>query len=212
MTFTYRHKYLLPAGLIISMLLLVIATWHYPGGSTADPASVGFYWAHNYFSNLLNPVAINGDANPARYWAVAAVFFLSLSMATFFYRFAQRIPYRGSARVVRWGGITAALAGMLVSIPSQHDIMVLISGVCTLLVFFYLMVLVMPSRHRWLKIASVVFLSLFYLTSGIYFSGYMLYLLPVLQKLMLLAQMVWAIWLDNAIEREDLLPRKATVS
>lgn len=165
---------------------------------------------HNFFSDLLNPVAVNGDPNAARPWAVAGVLAISLSLASFFFRFSERIPHCGSARVVRWSGIAASLFGLLVIIPSQHDIMVLLSGICTLLVFFYLMVLVMPSRHQHLKIASVAFLALFYLTSAMYFANWMVNLLPVMQKLMLLAEVCWVIWLDNTVEREDMLPRKAT--
>ncbi|MDP5169697.1 MAG: hypothetical protein NWR72_05590 [Bacteroidia bacterium] len=205
-------KRLLPVGLLLGLLLLAISARQYPGGYNADPSSMGFYWAHNFFSDLLDPMAINGDPNVARPWAVAGVLAISLSLASFFYRFSERIPYGGSARVVRWSGIAASLFGLLVIIPSQHDIMVLLSGICTLLVFFYLMVLVMPSRQPWLKVASVVFLMLFYLATAMYFGRWMVEYLPLMQKLLLLIQAGWVVWLDHAVEREDMLPGKTAGS
>ena len=52
-----KHSILL--GIIISILLLFIATWHYPGGSQVDKNSVGFDWKNNYISNLFGKNAAN---------------------------------------------------------------------------------------------------------------------------------------------------------
>jgi len=47
-------------GIIISLSLLVIATFYYPGGSQFDKSSVGYDWKNNYISNLFGEKAING--------------------------------------------------------------------------------------------------------------------------------------------------------
>ncbi|HEV7621655.1 MAG TPA: hypothetical protein VGO09_07980, partial [Flavisolibacter sp.] len=42
------------------IILYIIATIYYPGGSQANNVSKGFSWVHNYWCNLLNEKAING--------------------------------------------------------------------------------------------------------------------------------------------------------
>lgn len=64
------RKYAVLLGIVISISLLVVATWYYPGGSQADINSVGYSWKNNYISNLFGEKAVNGAANAGRYWAV----------------------------------------------------------------------------------------------------------------------------------------------
>ncbi|HNL40000.1 MAG TPA: hypothetical protein PKH43_12715, partial [Saprospiraceae bacterium] len=47
-------------GIVLGIVLLVVATFYYPGGTDDNPASVGYEWKNNYITNLLNPQALNG--------------------------------------------------------------------------------------------------------------------------------------------------------
>jgi hypothetical protein len=64
-------------GTLIYLLLYIVATFFYPGGSQVDKNSFGFSWAQNYWCNLLNENAINGQHNSARPIAIAAMFFFA---------------------------------------------------------------------------------------------------------------------------------------
>jgi hypothetical protein len=60
------------------------ASMLYPGGSQADLQSVGYDWIHNYWCNLMNDQAMNGQSNPAKPFAVVAMVILCLSLLVFF--------------------------------------------------------------------------------------------------------------------------------
>ncbi|TWV92565.1 hypothetical protein [Chitinophaga pinensis] len=89
------RKHAVLAGTIISILLILIATVVYPGGSVANKNSVGFQWTQNFISDLFADKAINGAGNTARVWADAGMVMLSASFAIFFVRFSKKIPNKG---------------------------------------------------------------------------------------------------------------------
>ena len=92
-------KYSVLIGIIISLLLLLIATLVYPGGSVFDQHSTGFDWTKNFISNLFAAKALNGTDNSSRPWADMGMVFLSISMGIFFIHFSKKIPAKGAANV-----------------------------------------------------------------------------------------------------------------
>jgi hypothetical protein len=196
-------KNLILFGIIIAIILLFIATLNYPGGSLKNEFSVGYNWADNYISNLLSPKAVNGMDNTARPWAVGGVLFLSASFGLFFIRFSNWIKVKSAANVIKYFGIVATIAAFLTIIPSFHDIMVTLSGICTLLVFFYVTVFVLKSKLYFLKIYSVLALLSFYITTYMYYSSSYLTYLPIMQKNIHLLQIVWVLILEYFTKEED---------
>ena len=73
-------KYSILLGITTSILLLLIATLYYPGGSQFDKTAIGYDWKNNYISNLFGEKAINGADNTTRFWAVGGMMFLSVSL------------------------------------------------------------------------------------------------------------------------------------
>ena len=69
--------------LIISVILMGIATLVYPGGSLHDKNSIGFDWSENFFSNLFEEKAINGSENTSRIWALTGMVFHSFGYGIF---------------------------------------------------------------------------------------------------------------------------------
>lgn len=63
----------------------------YPGGSEADISAVGFSWRDNYWCNLLNEHAINGQLNEARQVAIAAMSIICLSLVIFWIHFPRSV-------------------------------------------------------------------------------------------------------------------------
>ena len=60
-------KHLVLLGITIAIVLLLIATRLYPGGSLFDKNSIGFDWTKNFMSNLFGAKAMNGSDNPYLY-------------------------------------------------------------------------------------------------------------------------------------------------
>jgi hypothetical protein len=197
------QKNLILSGISLGVLFLLIATAYYPGGSLHNEFSVGYSWTENYITNLLNPLAVNGMDNAARPWAIVGVLFLTSSFGLFFVQFSDYIQIKSAAFIIKYVGIAATLLGFLTVIPSLHDIMVMITSILTLLLFFYLTVIAVKAKMPILSIASVFFLSLFYLTTFMYYGRFHLEYLPIMQKTILLAKIVWILSLAYFTTKGD---------
>ncbi len=195
-----KHTTLL--GVLIALALLFISTSVYPGGSQHDAHSVGFSWRHNYLSNLLNPVAVNGADNPARTWAVCGVLFLCASAAIVFVRLAAKIPDKSGSNIIRYGGVGAMLSALLAATP-LHDLSMIISGTLLMLSLFYATVFLFKTKRHGLKALSVAYLVTLYASAFIYYTMNGLAYLPVVQKLNLLFAMSWLLMVEYKTKAED---------
>lgn len=195
-----KHATLL--GIFIAIILLLISTTQYPGGSQNDATAPGFNWRHNYLSNLLNPIAVNGLDNAARPWAVAGVLLLCLSVAVFFIRFSRKIPVKSAANVIQYAGAGGMIFALLAATPF-HDEAVMVSGTLLLLSLFYITVFTFKTRLHLLKVFSVLCLLVFYGTCFVYYTSTGLEWLPVLQKTHFLMNIIWILALEYATGKKD---------
>lgn len=109
-------------GISLFAVLYFIATQYYPGGSQADVKSIGFSWQHNYWCNLLNENAMNGQANPARPIAISAMIILCFSLTYFWFNLPIWIQSSNIiAILIRSSGILAMGISLLCS---QYSIMI----------------------------------------------------------------------------------------
>ncbi len=98
-------------GCALFVLLTAGAMLFYPGGTASDPATIGYSFLTNFFSDLGRTQARNGQMN-----AIAApLFFLALSLAgasliVFFLAFAPFFTRTWLDRALAWLG---ALAGIV---------------------------------------------------------------------------------------------------
>lgn len=193
-----KHAVLL--SIFISLMMLIIATVIYPGGSVADKTSPGFDWTKNYFSNLFDEKAINGEKNVSRTWADTGMIFLSLGFILFFIRFSRKIPLPGAAKIIKYVGAGGMLFNFLVITP-WHDIMVAISGTMFLFSLFYITVFVFRSKLHYLKAFCVICMLLMYYTNYL-FGVRDLQLLPIMQKVTFAAVVVLILILEYFTRRE----------
>ena len=200
-------KHLTLFGIVIALVFLFISIGLYPGGSQHDEMTVGFDWRHNYLSNLLNPIAVNGADNPARTWAVCGVLFLCASAALVFVRLSAKIPHKSSANIIRYAGVGAMLTALLAATP-LHDLAMSISGTLLMLTLFYATVFIFKTKRHWLKALSVAYLVTLYSTAIIYFTQTGLAYLPVVQKLNLFVAIAWLLGLEYVLRSEDFLVLK----
>jgi hypothetical protein len=200
-------KHAILFGIIISISLLLIATWHYPGGSQVDKNAIGYDWKNNYISNLFGKNAVNGAANAARFWAVGGMVFFSASFALFFIQFSKRIPAQGAAKVIKYIGAGGMVFAFLIATP-LHDIMVSIASTMFLIGMFYITVFVLKSRLRLFKFCCVICLLVFYYTLYLYGSGHFKFL-PIMQKITFATTIALILGLQYFTQREDFNQIKA---
>lgn len=197
-------KYSILIGIIVGTLLLIVSTIYYPGGTYENINSEGYDWANNYISNLLRPLAVNGEENTARPFAIFGVLFLTASFGIFFVNFSNRVKIRSASLVIRYLGIMATIFGFITVVPAMHDIMVTLSSILTLLIFFYISVMVVKSKLTLMKIMSIVFLLTFYFGAYMYFSRYQLEYMPIMQKIIFTMKITWVLSLEYLTRKEDL--------
>ena len=87
-------------GTMLFVVLYIVATFLYPGGSQVDKNAVGFSWTNNYWCNLLNENAINGQLNPAKPVALTAMFLLCFTLAYFWFLFPNKINLNHKLKLV----------------------------------------------------------------------------------------------------------------
>ncbi|MBS1522254.1 MAG: hypothetical protein JST50_14735 [Bacteroidetes bacterium] len=195
-------KHLILIGIIISLILLYIATLHYPGGSQADKNSIGYDWANNYLSNLFGPKAVNGAENTARTWADFGMLFFCGSVGLFFVDFSTKIPIKSASNIIRYFGIAAMMAAFLAVTP-LHDLAVTISCISALIAIFYATVFILKSKLLWFKLLCIVYLLSLYVGMYSYYTRSFLQLLPILQKTSLGISVIWTLGLYYFTKRGD---------
>ncbi len=200
-------KYAILIGIIIALLLLIVATRYYPGGSQHDKGSIGYDWKNNYLSNLFGEKAVNGAPNTARPWSAAGMLFLALSWALFFISFSKKIPQKSAAGIIKYFGAGAMIFTFLAVTP-LHDIMVTLASTMALVSIFYITVFVFKSKLHLFKILSVIYMIVFYTCSFSYYTSSYLEYLPILQKTALVITITWVLSLQYFTTAADFQPIK----
>jgi hypothetical protein len=110
-------------GTALFIILYFIATLFYPGGSQVDKNSIAFSWLNNYWCNLLNEQAINGQPNTAKPIAMTAMFILCLALILFWFLFPKYVTVnRKLAIIIKSCGSLAMLIGFLLFTNINHDL------------------------------------------------------------------------------------------
>lgn len=178
------------AGIGLFFLLYLLAASLYPGGSQANRTARGFNWLHNYWCNLLNQKAINGQLNTARPVAIAGMLVLCFSMAVFWWLFAQ-INFKNTGRkVMQASGIVSAITGIFL-FTSYHDWIINLSGI--LAIFAFAGTFIGLYKNGWMNMFwfGMVNIALIGFNNFIYYSTGLLYMLPVVQKITFGSFLLW---------------------
>jgi hypothetical protein len=193
-------KHLVLICLAASMLLIVIATLNYPGGSLPDKNSTGFQWSKNFLSNLFTATAINGSANPGWIWALIGMAFHSIGYGVFFINMSKKIAVKQWANVLKIIGAANLLFIFLIATP-LHDLGT-ISIVLTLLGLFVITVFVLKSKLHLLKFGCIICLLTYYLFFSFFGLGY-IDLSVIMQKVYIVSSMLLVIALEYFTSYED---------
>lgn len=199
-------KYSVLICLIISVILLVIASLLYPGGSLLDKNSVGFDWSKNFVSNLFAAKAINGLENPGRIWAIIGMAFHSVGYGIFFITMSKKIPLRQWAKVLKFIGVANLLFIFLIATPF-HDLGT-ISIILTLLGLFIITIFILKSKRHFLKFCCIICLLTFYCFFTLFGFGY-LGLAIIMQKIYNVSSLLLVLGLEYFTNYEDFIPIKS---
>ena len=196
-------KNIVAIGLLLSVIFLFIAGFNYPGGSPQNIHTIGYSWSENYISNLLEYKAVNGMENSARPFGVIGVVLMGLCSGLAFVRLSQKVDSKKYSIVINYLGLLLILLSSLITIPSLHNLMVTFSSITTLLLVFYVAILLIKSRLQLLKFTSIILLFVFYGAAYMYFTQTGLDYLPIIQKLIHIFQIIWILGLEYFTNKKD---------
>ncbi|WP_264901069.1 hypothetical protein [Sediminibacterium sp. TEGAF015] len=195
-------KYFVLICIITSAVLIIVATFNYPGGSLFDKNSIGFDWSGNFFSHLFAPKAINGSENTGRIWAIIGMAFQSIGYGTFFINMANKISSKLWAKILKFIGVINIVFIFLIATP-LHDIGT-ISIVLTLLGLFTISIYIIKSKLHFLKVCCVFCLITYYCFFALYGFGY-LGLTVIMQKIFSICSLILVVGLEYFTKKEDFL-------
>jgi hypothetical protein len=190
-------------GTLIYLLLYIVATFFYPGGSQVDKNSIGFSWAQNYWCNLLNENAMNGQHNSARPIAIVAMFFLCITLMIFWYIFPKQTGFRKSRKlIVQVSGFAAMISVMFIS-TSLHDIIINIATVFGLVAVIGTFIGLLELKWTKLFWVGIFILPLVAINNFLYYKAELLIYLPVVQKITFLYFLLWICLIDVSLYRNS---------
>jgi membrane-associated HD superfamily phosphohydrolase len=199
-------KYSVLLCILTSVILILIATFAYPGGSLVDKNSMGFDWSENFLSNLFATKAINGSENSGRIWAIIGMAFHSVGYGIFFINMSKKISSRQWANILKIIGATNIILIFLIATP-LHDLGV-ISIILTLIGLFTITVFVLKSKLQLLKFCCIICLLTYYCFFTVFGLGY-LGLSVVMQKVFIISSMLLVLGLEYFSKYEDFLQVKS---
>ena len=199
-------KYSVLICVVTSVILIVIATLAYPGGSLLDKNSIGFDWSKNFLSNLFATKAINGSENPGWIWALIGMAFHSVGYGIFFINMSKKISSRQWANILKFIGATNIIFIFLIATP-LHDLGV-ISIILTLIGLFTITVFILKSKLHLLKFCCIICLLTYYCFFSLFGLGY-LGLSVIMQKVYIISSMLLVLGLEYFTKYEDFIQIKS---
>lgn len=182
----------------LALFLALVSIFLYPGGHPSNVHSEGFSLLHNYWCNLLDPIAINGENNIGRNYAIGAGLLGSLAIFISMWSLARLHLSKPIAHHAAVTGLGSAMVGATLLFTPWHNFFValLVFGLST-----YALILAKPiwksanGLNRGLLMLTCVLLIL---TSSVYYTTIGLEYLPLLQKIALLSLVLTLYRISNA--------------
>ena len=195
-------KYLVLICMIASVILIVMATFAYPGGSLFDKNTIGFNWSENFISNLFATNAINGAQNPGRIWAIFGMAFQSVGYGVFFINMSGKISSGVWANILKFIGAINIIFIFLIATP-LHDLGT-ISIVLTLVGLFTITVFILKSKLHLLKFCCIICLLTYYCFFFLFGFNY-LGLAVIMQKVFSISSILLVLGLEYFTKYEDFV-------
>ena len=188
---------LLPTiGILMFIGLYVYAAQLYPGGSQADPNSVGFDWFQNLWCNLMSETAINGEQNPARSISLFAVVVVCSSLILFFFQFTRFfVKSRNWKLTIKITGVVAMLSALFI-FTKYHDLMTTILSLCGLVGITAMIRALHINKMTFLKITGIICLIFIGLNNLCYYNERFSDYLPIVQQIDIFLVLAWTVGIN----------------
>ena len=179
-------------GISLYVILYIIATRYYPGGSQADKNSIGYSWTNNYWCNLLYAKGINGKPNVARPIALTAMVILCISLSLFWIQFPRFTSLNKPAQLtIQASGTLAMIAGSFLFTSFNHDLIINTASFLGLIAMAGTFVGLYQNGWKllfafgFINIIMIILNNIFYHTEGL------IVYLPIIQKITFLIFLTW---------------------
>jgi len=190
---------------LLFVCLYVTAALLYPGGSQEDPQARGFIWAHNYWCNLLNEKAVNGQPNTARPVALASLVLMCLGLMSFWWTFPRHAPFSAGWRTVfQVSGVVSMLIGTFLITP-WHDLIINVSTLLALVAMTGTFIGLYKLRWLFLFWMGLFILVLIALNNLLYYHQGLglLHYLPIVQKISFAYVLGWISLISLRLYRQS---------
>jgi hypothetical protein len=187
-------------GTIIFVLLYVVASLFYPGGSNADKTTTGFDWLNNYWCDLTGQVAKNGEINSARPIALTAMIILCSTLAVFWFYVPRLFSDHKFNQVIRYAGITSMTVAVFL-FTDLHDTVINVAGTLGIAAMTGVFLGLYKNNLTKLFGFGVFCLGLMLFNYFIYETSFLLSLLPIIQKVTFILLLVWICLIDIYLYR-----------
>jgi hypothetical protein len=179
-------------GTVLFAILYFIATFFYPGGSQFDKDSVGFSWANNYWCNLLNDNAINGQANTAQPIALTAMIILCLTLIYFWLQFPKYTNLDKNLKLtVQISGTLAMTVGLFLFSKFDHDMITNLSSLFGIVAMTGTFIGLYKNGWKMLFYFGLINIVLVFINNFLYFNKDLILYLPLVQKISFTTFLIW---------------------
>lgn len=158
---------------------------------------MGFSWANNYWCNLLNENAINGQPNPAKLIAILAMLVLCISLIFFWFLFPRQIGLsKKHKQTIEISGTIAMIIGFFLFTNINHNLLTNLASafgiVATVGTFVGLY------KVKWFGLFSFGLLNILLvgLNNYVYYTIGLISYLPILQKITFATFLIWICCID----------------
>jgi hypothetical protein len=200
-----RLKLMTPIiGTVIFVILYIVSTLFYPGGSQANTNSMGFSWKDNYWCNLLNDKAINGQTNYAQPIALSAMIILCFTLIFFWLQFPKYTTLSAKYKLaIKGSGTLAMIIGFFLSTDIDHDLITNLAslfGVIAMIGTFTGLIKNGWKSLYYFGLVNILFFGLnFFLYHNINYSSY----LPLVQKITFATFLIWICLINYKMIQEE---------
>lgn len=179
-------------GTVLFAALYFIASLNYPGGSQFDKSAVGFSWANNYWCNLLNDHAINGQLNSAQPIALTAMLILCFSL-TFFWLLFPKYTLLGNygKLTIQIFGTLAMTSGILLFTDLNHDLITNLASLFGLIAMTGTLFGLHKDGWKMLYYFGLFNLILVGVNNYLYYNKDLIMYLPLVQKITFATFLIW---------------------
>ncbi|MBL7767014.1 MAG: hypothetical protein JNJ58_13010 [Chitinophagaceae bacterium] len=197
---------LIPAmGSVLFILFYVVATFFYPGGSQADRNAPGFSWINNYWCNLLNEYAMNGEPNPAKPIALTGMFVLCLSLAAFWVIFPKLMNIQKTLKLtIQISGVISMTFACFLFTQFDHDLITNLASAFGLFAIIGTLISLYKAKYYSLLLFGLLNLFLVLVNTIVYYNQSLIIYLPVIQKFSFASFLVWICYMNIILFRRSI--------